>query len=167
MFQPFELFKPQYITRLIALKKIYLVKQSYERGFDHFSDQEKTGILVTDYDDYGLAKVHLDAIKKDKYAAVMDLTKEKHGAKLKEMLAEGSPYRVYWAIVKDIEVIKKRIDLKYKDNIRRYIMQQTTWRISGSETIRPQLQVIFGELFIILKRSSQELRVKFEEIEKS
>ena len=46
-------------------------------------------------------------------------------------------------------------------------MKNTTWRIGGEETIRPQLSVIFGEIFIFLKRGAQELRVKFEEIEKS
>jgi hypothetical protein len=59
------------------------------------------------------------------------------------------------------------MDLKYKDNIRRYIMKNTSWRISANEAIRPSLQVIYGELFIILKRGSQTLRVKFEDIEKA
>lgn len=44
-------------------------------------------------------------------------------------------------------------------------MKNTTWRIGGDETIRPQLSVIFGELFIFLKRGAQVLRVKFEDIE--
>ena len=59
------------------------------------------------------------------------------------------------------------MDLKYKDHMRRYLMKNTTWRIDSSEAIRPSLQVIYGELFIILKRGNQTLRVKFEEIEKA
>ena len=46
-------------------------------------------------------------------------------------------------------------------------MKNTNWRISANEAIRPSLQVIYGELFIVLKRGSQTLRVKFEEIEKA
>ena len=69
--------------------------------------------------------------------------------------------------MKDLDSVKKRVDVKYKDHIRRYIQKSTTWRIGGDETIRPQLSVVFGELFIFLKRGAQELRVRFEEIEKS
>lgn len=167
MFQPFELFKPLYLKRLIDLKKIYIVTQSYNIGFDHFDKVPKTGILLTDYDDIGLANIHKAAVEVDKYAAVINLTNEKHVKKLEEMLAEESEYKLYWSVVKELGRIKKSIDLKYKDNMRRYIQKNTTWRMGGDEHINPQLSVIFGELFIHLKRGAQELRVKFEEIEKS
>ena len=111
--------------------------------------------------------IHKTAVKTDKYAAVINLNNPKHLEKLESMLEPNSAYKIYWSVVKDMESIKKRMDMKYKDNIRRYIMKNTTWRIGGDETIRPQLSVIFGELFIFLKRGAQELRVKFEEIEKS
>lgn len=83
------------------------------------------------------------------------------------MLQPDSGYRLYWAIVKSMDEIKKRMDLKYKDNIRRYLMKQTTWRIDASDHIRASLQVIYGELFIILKRGNQTLRVKFDDIQKA
>jgi len=166
MFQPFELFKPEYINRLIRMDKIYLVSQTYDKAFDHF-EATKTGILLTDYDQLGLAQIHYSAVKNDKYASIIDLTNPKHKAKILEMLHPDSEYRLFWAIVKSIDDVKKRLDLKYKDNIRRYIMKQTTWRIDASEAIRPSLQVIYGELFIILKRGNQTLRVKFDDIEKA
>lgn len=167
MLQPFEIFKFQYIPKLVSLKKNLLVSQSYKNGYDHFADVHKTDILLTDYEDIGLAKIHLAAIKTDKYASAIDLTKEKHLQKLIEMLAADSDYAIYWAIVKSTDDLKKRVDMKYKDHIRSWIMKNTTWRIGADETIRPQLQVIFGELFVTLKRGSQEVRIKFEEIEKS
>lgn len=167
MFQPFEIFKPLYLKRLISLKKVYVVTQTYNGGNDNLVTENKTNILLTDYDDIGLANIHKTAVKKDKYASVIQLTNEKHYKKLEEMLKEDSPYKLYWSVIKDLDNIKRRIDVKYKDNIRRYIQKNTTWRIGGDETIRPQLSVIFGELFIFLKRGEQELRVKFEEIEKS
>jgi len=167
MLQPFELLTPQFVARLIPLKKIYLVTQSYKRGLDHFADKPKMGILVTDYDDEGLARIHFSAIKGDQFACVLNLTNATHFAKIKELLDERSPYIIYWAIVKGLDALKQIIGLKYKDNLRRYIATKTTWRIGAEESIRPQLQVIFGELFVILKRSNQEIRVKFEDIEKS
>ena len=81
------------------------------------------------------------------------------------MLSDDSNYKVFWAIVKSMEEIKKRVALKYTGNIRRYIQKNTTWRIGSDETIRPSLQVVYGELFIILKRGNQTLRIKFDEIE--
>lgn len=166
MFQPFELFKPEYTNRLIRMDKIYLISQTYDKAFDHF-EVRKTGILLTDYDQLGLAQIHYSAVKNDKYASIIDLTNPKHKSKILEMMHRDSEYCLYWAIVKSIDDVKKRLDLKYKDNIRRYIMKQTTWRIDASEAIRPSLQVIYGELFIILKRGNQTLRVKFDDIEKA
>lgn len=166
MFQPFELFRREYIPRLIRRDKIYLASQKYDKGFDHF-EESKTGILLTDYDQLGLAQIHYSAVKHDKYASIIDLTNPKHKEKILEMLHPDSPYLLFWAIVKSIDDVKKRMDLKYKDHIRRYIMKHTTWRIDANEAIRPSLQVIYGELFIILKRGNQTLRVKFDDIEKA
>lgn len=166
MFQPFERFKWEYINGLIKLNKIYLVTQSYKQAFDHF-EEAKIDLLFSDYDDKGLAQIHYSAVKNDKYASIINLTNAKHKDKLKEMLSNESKYHVYWAIVKDIKEIKKRVDLKYKNNIRRWITVNTDWRVGADEIIKPALQVIFGDLFIILKRGSQTRRVKFEEIEKA
>lgn len=166
MFQPFELFRPEFINRLIRMDKLYLVSQSYDKAFDHF-EETKTDILLTDYDQLGLAQIHFSAVKHDKYASIIDLTNPKHKEKLFEMMHADSGYRLFWAIVQSMDDVKKRMDLKYKDHIRRYIMKHTTWRIDANEAIRPTLQVIYGELFIILKRGNQTLRVKFDDIEKA
>jgi hypothetical protein len=148
------------------MDKTYLVSQSYTKAFDHF-EETKTDILLTDYDQKGLAQIHYSAVKHDKYASIIDLNNSKHKEKILQMLHPDSEYRLFWSIVKSLDDAKKRMDLKYKDNIRRYILKHTTWRIDVSEVIRPSLQVIYGELFIILKRGNQTLRVKFEDIEKA
>ena len=166
MFQPFEVFKLEYINRLIRMERQYLVSQTYDKALDNF-EETKTGILLTDYDQLGLAQIHYSAVKKDKYASIIDLANLKHKAKILQMLHPDSGYLLFWAIVKSIEAVKQRMDFKYKDHIRRYILKHTTWRIDGSEAIRPNLQVIYGELFITLKKGSQTLRVKFEDIEKA
>lgn len=165
MLQPFEIFRPEYIKRLKDLNKVYLVAQTYER----VTEKQKEGkitILLSDYDDIGLAKIHLAAISSDKYAAVIDLRKTKHEEKLREMLSDVSPYKIYWAVVNDAGKLKKIAEQKYKDKIRSYILKKTTWRIGADESIKTQLQVVFGEIYITIKRGTQELRVKFEEIEK-
>ena len=167
MLQPFEKFSSTYIDRLILLKKIYLVSQTYSRAYNHLADVHKVDILITDYDDPGLAKIHLNAVKHDKYAAMIDLRKEKHKEKIKSMLEPESNYALYWSVVKDIKQMQEKLNNCYKDNMRRYIAMATNWRIGGDEHIKPFFEVTFGELFITLKRGSQTLRVKFEEIEKA
>ena len=167
MLQPFEKFDVNYITRLIEMKKIYLVSQTYNRALDHFAAVPKTDILLTDYDDAGLAKIHLNAIKHDKYASIIDLTNEKHKEKIKSMLAPASTYVLYWNVVRDVKQMQERLNNRYKDNMRRYIAKSTNWRIGADERITPSFEVTFGELFITMKRGSQTLRVKFDEIEKA
>lgn len=167
MLQPFEKLKDVYVDRLIEMKKICLVSQSYARAFDHFAEGHKTDILVTDYEDLASAKVHLNAVSHDQYASIIDLSNQKHLGTIKRMLEPSSNYVVYWSVVKDAKKLEERLDLKYKDSMRRYISKHTSWRIGSGERIRPAFQVTFGELFIILKYGGQTLRVKFEEIEKA
>ena len=95
MLQPFEQFKDIYIERLIKLKKVYLVSQTYKRGIDHFAEIERTNILLTDYDSYQYAQVHFNAMKGDRYASIINLEKPEHKAKLEEML-NGQKYQSWW-----------------------------------------------------------------------
>ncbi len=122
MIQPFEIFKAVYIERLIQLNKIYLVSQSYNRAFDHTAYVHKINLLFTDYDDPGLAKIHLNAIKHDKFGAIINLRNEKHLEKIKTMLTSSSNYALYWSIVRDVKQMQQRLNTRYSDNIRRYII---------------------------------------------
>ena len=147
------------------MNKKFLVSQSYSRGYDHFDDIHRVDILVTDYDDLNYAKVHYNAVKNDKYASIIYLDRPEHLNKLEEMIS-GDKYAVYWSVVKSSEDLKKRLDDHYSENVKRYIEKNTTWRIKSGSTIHPRFEVIFGELFLIIKYNSQTLRVKFEEIER-
>jgi hypothetical protein len=167
MFQPFERFHAKYITGLINLKKIYLVTQTYNRGFDHFENDVKTNILITDYENKVEADIHYNAVKGDKYASIMNLENEKHKEKLIEMLNVNSKYCVYWAIVKDAKSIMKTLDLKYKDNVRRYIANKTNLRLKPSETLFTSLVVNFGEIYLVIKAGNKPITVIFGDIEKS
>ena len=167
MLLPFEIMRIEYINQMIRLKKIYLVTQSYNMGEDPFGHTDKIGLIASDYDDQGLAKIHLAAVKQDKYASIINLSNDIHLAKIIEMLQQDSAYSIYWAIVKDAEQFKRKVDAQFSGHIRRYIANNTNWSIGGSTTLKPQLQVIFGELFVILKYGGHELRIKFADVEKS
>jgi len=167
MFQPFEKFNTKFLEGLIKLKKTLLVTQTYGRAFDHFESDLKTNILVTDYDNKAEAQIHLHAIKADKYAAIIDLENPAHKKKMEEMLNVNSNYQIYWAVVKDTKEIMKRLEIKYKDHIRRYIMNKTNLRPKASETVSTSLVVNYGEIYLIIKAGNSPITVKFEDIEKA
>jgi len=166
MLQPFERLLPMYVDKLEKLGKKYFVTQYYARGVNHFEEEEKVPIIVSVYDDLGLAKTHLNALKADQYGAIMHLDKPEHKTKLWEMVKGNTKYVMYWAVVKDASDLEKRINLKYRDHMKRYIDTRTNWRISRESTVNASVQLIFGELYINLKHGSQHLRIKFEEIER-
>jgi len=105
-------------------------------------------------------------VRHDAYAAMLDLRKPLHYNKLTAMCKPGNRFEPFWAVVKSTADLEKKINLGYKDQLRAYIKKHTTWRIGGSETIKPSIAVIFGELFITLKYAGQTLKVKFSDIEK-
>lgn len=166
MLQPFVLFEIKYLDKLMQLKKIYLVTQSYARAYDHFANETTIDLLVTDYDDRGLAEMHLNALKKDKYGAIIRLDNDSHKTKLLQMLA-GNQYRLFWSVVLSSSDTKKRLQV-YTEKIRRYISHSTKWQMKGNDSVSFEgLEVTFGELFVTLKWRTQKRRVKFEEIEKA
>ena len=166
MFQPFEKFKTEYISTLIGLSKLYIVTQTYARGTTAGVAGEKDSLLLTDYDDLGIAMIHYKAVINDRYAAIIHLSKPAHKQKLADMSAPGSNYDLYWAVVKSKIQLERHINKKYRESIREYIKENTTWRIDHDTTVRPTVQLIFGELFIVIKHGKQVVRVKFEELEK-
>ena len=168
MLQPFEEFKPVYLSRLMALGRRYLVSQTYYRirQMEQDSTLRRVNLLFSDYMELGEAKLHLNAVKKDRYAAVIDLENPLHLRKMKEMLKPDSGYRMFFAVVRSAKELENLVNRKYKDKLRHYVEKQTDWRISRDAIVKPMIQLSFGELFVILKHKNQHIRIKFEEIEK-
>lgn len=81
------------------------------------------------------------------------------------MLAPGSPYLVFSNLVQDQQSLEEVLNKNYAAPLRRYIKRHTTWRVGMNMGQRPWAQLIFGELFVVVKFQSQQLRVKFADIE--
>ncbi len=150
----------------MKLGKSYFVTQSYSRADNPLAETQKINLLVSDYDDPGLAKIHFSAISHDKYASIIDLKKEKHLHKIGEMLLPASPYELYWAAVTDAAALKTKLKKKYANHIRKFIDEHTQWSISRQDEFRPQLEVRFGDIFVIFKKGSERIDVPLSEIEK-
>jgi hypothetical protein len=167
MLQPFELFKPAYITRLLELGRRFIVSQTYCRVKDIEADpfSSRINLLFSDYAERGEAKLHLNAVKTDRYAAIIDLVNPVHLKKIQDMLVADSGYRIFFAVVRSAKELENQINKKYREKLKQYIDRQTNWRISSDTIVKPTIQLSFGELYIILKHGNQQIRIKFEEIE--
>lgn len=90
--QPFEDFRPLYLSRLIQLGRRYIVSQTYCRAQDPETDgcSSRVSLLFSDYAERGEAKLHLNAVKTDRYATIIDLHNPAHLKKIREMLEAGS-----------------------------------------------------------------------------
>lgn len=166
MLQPFEPLKPDYIGKLLEMKRFYLVSQRYRRYEDElFEGEARTSLLMTDYADLQEAKKHVQALDGDKYAALIDLQKPAHKNRVLELAGPRSRYHVFWAVVKSLQELEDRLNRHYKHHMRRYIETHTSWRISRDTMLRPRLRMRFGEIFIDVKYGNQVLSAKFEDIE--
>lgn len=162
MFNPFSRFQEKYIPAFRKANKRYLVSQTFTRAP---SQDGKTVLMLTQYDDKESAKVHLNAISFDKFASIIDLEKDQHREKLTDMLSPQSKYIIYSSLTVDPKEVKKTVDSLFKDKVQRFINKNTNWRISRDHTVKPKLEITFGELYVVLKYGSQTIRVKLEEIE--
>ena len=168
MFQPFDFMKLQYLQRFKVAGKRYLVSQTYERGRNEILAEGKEPILMSHYDDKGLAEIHYKAIPQtDRYRFILDLENETHRKKIEEMMLPESKYVVYAKLIAyKPDAMEKVMKDKYYDNMSRYITTSTKWNL-GRNKFATNLEVIFGELFIIIKLHNEKVRVPFAEIEKS
>ena len=130
---------------------------------DPFSS--RINLLFSDYAELGEAKLHVNAVKKDRYAAIIDLRLPAHLGRIGDMLQAGSGYQIFFAVIKSAKELENQINKDYKDKLRQYVEKQTNWRISHDTIVKPSIQLSFGELYIILKHGSQQIRIKFEDIE--
>lgn len=165
MFNPFVPFHFKMIEGFRKMGKHYLVSQTYKGGFDHFEDNTKIPLIISDYDSLEQARVHYHALT-DTYKAILDLEKEAHRTKLTELISPGSNYTVLAAFIQDMKQVETMLNTKYSPNIRNYIRRETNWRIGGDQTIFPKLELTFGELFISIKYSNQHVRIRLSDLEK-
>jgi hypothetical protein len=160
MMQPFTIFTENIINRLIRLERFYLVSQTYTRV-----ESEGYNLLLTDYTEIGGAKIHLNAVNNDRWASIINLQKETHKKKLEEMLKTSSHYNIYFAVVPSATILEKKLSLIYRDRLRRYVEQNTNWRLEEGGHVNASVQLTFGELYVIIKHFNQQIRVRLEEIE--
>ncbi len=164
MFNPFVKFEGKFIAAFRKVKKRYLVSQTFTR-VDNTVNQDKTYLMLTHYDDKGLATIHFNALSTDKSSSVIDLENDMHREKLITMLTPQSKYVIYSSLTIDPKEVKRLSDKIYKEKVQKFIEKKTNWRISREQTIKPKLEITFGELYVALKYGTQTIRIRLKELE--
>ena len=165
-FIPFEKLTHSLISSFRKKGKRWLVSQTLKLNISDPVLLSKTLILITHYEDKGLATVHHKAVLEDKYASVIDLEREIHRKQIDSILSQDSKYILFSALIRNRERVEKQATEMYKEKYWRFIQQHSQSGISPTKSLRPSLQLIFGELFVVLKYGSETLRTKLSEIEK-
>lgn len=159
MFNPFVPFREPMIDRLRELQLRYIVAQSW-------GGEDKQGLLLSDYSDAGLAKLHLNRLQGDRFRYLFDLEEERHREVIRSLVADQSAYKPFAAFIADPAQVERRLNRIYSAAIKRYVEVRTDWRLGGRDGIYAKLQLIFGELFVNLQYRKQEIRLRLAELEK-
>lgn len=119
------------------------------------------------YSSLNQAREHLRFVQNDKYVAILDLENEIHRSKLAEMLKKDSPYAVYASVIVSITALQRKMNKSYKEQIKSYVKQNVHWTYSVGRDIDAELEVIHGGLYVTIRRGNQQIRITFDELEKS
>ena len=164
-FIPFERLTHALIYAFRKKGKRWLVSQTLQLNVTDPGLLTKTLILTSHYDDKGLATVHHKAVIDDRYASVIDLEREIHRKQLDDIITQDSKYILFSSLIRNRERVEKQMTELYKEKYWRYLQQHSKAGISPSKSLRPSLQLIFGELFVVLKYGAETLRTRLSDIE--
>lgn len=153
----------KFLPAFRAKGKRYLVLQNFTLE-DHLFKKDKKYVLVSHYADKGKALEHYSRVEAQEVAQVIDLENEEEREKLESMLNINSEFVLYSVLATNPEAVKRTLDnLKYK--IMKYIDDKPKWRIGAQHTLTPELEMIFGELQVVMKYSGQAIKVPLKVIE--
>jgi hypothetical protein len=163
MFNPLAPLDEKALESMVAEGYRYFVGQSFHRARDLFEGGAKDHCLFCHYKEWTVAKEHFDAVKHDPNKALYDW--EKEGDK-KTLLAAARGAELYNAYTNTfLPDWENHITDRIKHKIRAYITKQG-WKGSREEGVHISFYPHFGEVMVTLRFRRQEVKVKFEEIEK-
>jgi hypothetical protein len=158
MHNPFVLLTTPLLQSLIKAGNHFFVRQTYKRGKNQLDPLNKAAFLFTHYTDYSRAKTHYDTLDNDANRFLYNLTEEEHYQKLFIAAAQPEGFKIYSPLVKQTwKPIATRI--------RNYINQKLNWSPAGTDSVKADLFVQFGELFITLKCGIHEVKLPLADIE--
>lgn len=162
MHNPFILFDKRLLEQHIRMGHAYYVRQTYPRGMDARNPILKAAFLVSHYTDESLAKIHFAALGKDGNRFLYRLSHAEHYKKLETAAMQPAGYAVYAPILATKEW---RPPITLQGKIKKYLDAQLLMKPKKNESIRTELFLQFGELFITLKLAQELVKLPLSVIE--
>jgi hypothetical protein len=132
-FIPFEKLTHSLLSSFRKKGKRWLVSQTLKLNISDPVLLSKTLILITHYEDKGLATVHHKAVLEDKYASVIDLERETHRKQIDSILSQDSKYILFSALIRNRERVEKQATEMYKEKYWRFIQQHSQSGVSPTK----------------------------------
>jgi hypothetical protein len=163
MFNPLAPWNEAALEGFIKAGMRYFVRQTFNRAKNPFDENIKGYFLFCHYQDYAPAKEHFDAITDDPNRFLYDWEEPEHRAKLQIAASHSPGYKLYTNTF--MPKWEQHLTPRIKQKIRAY-MTLKGWKPRREEGVQVSFFPHFGEVMINLKFGRQQLRVKFEDIEK-
>jgi hypothetical protein len=160
MFNPFTAFRPDYLDGFIKKGIRAFVQQSYPRGA---TGDGRLAFLLSHYDDTGLAIQHLDALKHDDERKIYLLSDLEQHAALKALL---NNQQVNCFARLTIAQLDQRLKKVIEKKLHYFIDHHTDLRPKGYDSVLFNLEIIFGEVYVLIRNGARQIKVKLAEIEK-
>jgi hypothetical protein len=161
MHNPFPLYSERLLTSLIKSGHKYFVRQTYKRGINPFNENQKGSFLISHYNDLNKANIHFEALEHDKNRFLYDISKPEHLERLKAASVQPTGYMVYAPLLQQ----EWKPTPQVAEKIRKYIDYKLKWKPGRNDTVRSNLFLQFGELYLTLKFRIHEVKVPLIEIE--
>jgi len=161
MHNPFVLLTTKLLESLIKTGNHFFVRQTYKRGKNQLDPLNKAAFLFTHYTDYSRAKTHYDTLDDDPNRFLYNINEEEHYQKLFIAASQPDGFKIYSPLMKQGWKPTPPIAAR----IRNYINQKLNWHLARADSVKADLFVQFGELFITLKCGIHELKLPLADIE--
>jgi len=165
MFNPLYPFSEALLESFVKSGKVYFVRNSFPRGFDHFEDNIKAYLLITHYDDKSKALAHYNSISHDRYRFLYELDNPEHLHKLTLAAKQPEGYKIYSTLF--VPDWKKRITKELNRKVNNYMKLHTKWKPEKGESVNLDFYFQFGQLYFTLVYNGDKIMGNFEDIEKA
>jgi len=163
MLNPFVLLTPSLLNAMTT-QPMYFVRQYYDRGINEFDN--KIPLLFSHYSHHEIdeerAQRHMRLLKTDKYRFLYDSSNKEDLNKLMIAALQPSGYKIYTNLLlrewTPPKYIKIRVYFYLKEKL---CIGSNLW----NETIKIQLQDLFGQLYLRISWRGTKVEVLLNEIE--
>ena len=163
MYNPFYPFTLRLLEPMLAKNNRYFVLQSFRRSRSLLGAQKSADFLLTHYTDSGRARDHFDAIRNDADRRLFNMDIMEDRKALVTFLDTENGNQVYAHLT--TPDWKEKAVQQLNKKWRAYIQAETNWNPRREDEINPDMEIIFGEVYMVLSFRAERLRVKLEDIE--